>query len=351
MSNIVTLPISIKKGTQDQIITSSGNLLGELAYAADSRSIFIFDGFAWAYANGVQIGNLSERPSPGILGRLFYAEDASRLFTDLVSHWSEGFVEKSYVDNLVSTTSGNLVTQMAAGVTLSGVGGIYTTKSGNTWYISSQDQIFTMPSGHAVGHNFFSTSGTSVTHNLGTVDHFLTVVPAGTSAFNEYEIASVGNVYIQLGLNDDTVWNTGGAMADGIQFFWEASTSNTYSVLATSTQDLLTLSGSLISYFESLLVTVSGQVPIVSVSGVVFGGGEFYYGGSTITHNLGTIGHFVCVTPADIIDFDEITIASIGEVYVKKGTNQDVVYHTGGESVNGVKFDWEVVKYGLKMVE
>jgi hypothetical protein len=354
MPERVTIPISVKKGTEVDILNATGSYIGEPAFSTNTRAFFIWSGIAWIYTNGVQIGNLNERPSSGILGRLFYAEDEGLLYTDLVTEWTAGFTDRTYVDNLITTVSGDIISyvesNMATLTTLSGVGGIYTTQSGNVWYIGSQDQLVPVSGEHVLGQSIFSVSGTSITHNLNNLDHFLTVIPAGTDPFNEYAIASVGNVYIQLGVNTDIVWNTGGAGAEGIQFFWDASTETSF-ITAASTNDLLTLSGSLIAYFDNLLTTVSGTIPTVVASGIVMGTGEFDYSGYAIIHNLGTTSHYVSVTPADLVDFDELLIASIGEIYVKKGANQDTVYHTGGEVANGVKFDWEAIKHGLRMVE
>jgi hypothetical protein len=352
MADKVVIPIKLKTGSEQQILSSLDMMIGEFAVATDTSRVWKWNGISHSFIGQCIVDVKTNVVTvSGIRGSFYFAEDTRELFIgNSLNEW----LPLQYVTpSQLLTTSGDISARLSESVTLSGVGGIYTTKSGSVWYVGSQSQdpLVTVPAGHSVGHSSFSVSGTSVTHNLGTADHYLSVIPAGTGSFNEYEIASVGNVYIQLGLNDDVVWNTGGEMAEGIQFFWEATTASTYSILAASTQDLLTLSGSLLSYFESLVTTVSGQIPTVSLNGNIFGSGSFYYGGSTITHNLGTTSHYVSVTPADTMGFDELLIASIGEIYVQKGTDQDVVYHTGGDAVNGVKFDWEVIKHGLKMVE
>jgi hypothetical protein len=109
MANKAIISFSVKKGTQSEILVASGFNIGELAYSSDTQKIFCWNGISWTYLNGVIVGNFSERPAAAILGRLFYAEDQNLLFTDLGNAWTNGFVEKFYVDNLVSTTSGVII--------------------------------------------------------------------------------------------------------------------------------------------------------------------------------------------------------------------------------------------------
>jgi hypothetical protein len=350
MADKVVIPIKLKTGSEQQILSSADMMSGEFAVATDTARVCKWNGISHSFIGQCVVDVQSNVVTvSGLRGSFYFAEDTRELF---IGNSSNEWLPLQYITpSELLTTSGDITARLAEAVTLSGIGGVYTTKSGNVWYVGSQDQMFSVPSAHAMGHGLFSISGSTVSHGLGTLDHYLSVIPAGVGSFNEYEVASVGNTYIQLGLNEDVVWNTGGEMAEGIQFFWEATTTSTYSILAASTQDLLTLSGSLLSYFESLVTTVSGHIPTVSLNGNIFGTGSFYYGGAAITHNLGTTSHYVCVTPADTGGFNELLIASIGEVYVQKGLDQDIVYHTGGEGVNGVKFDWDVIKHGLKMVE
>ena len=102
------IPITIRKGTQSQILAATDLRLGELCYATDLQQVFIHNGFTQTLVGNVVIGNYSDRPAPGVLGRLFYAEDENKLYSDLSSHWTEGFVGQSYVDNSILTTSGIL---------------------------------------------------------------------------------------------------------------------------------------------------------------------------------------------------------------------------------------------------
>jgi hypothetical protein len=62
--------------------------------------------------------------------------------------------------------------------------------------------------------------GTSLLHNLGVLDHTIFVTPASSGTYNSDTIATIGNVYVQIGLEYDTVYNTGGPTSSGIPFVW-----------------------------------------------------------------------------------------------------------------------------------
>jgi hypothetical protein len=73
-----------------------------------------------------------------------------------------------------------------------------------------------------VGNAVFSTSGTSITHNLNNTNHFISVIPITT---NNDDAAKIGSVYSQLGLNNDIIYTTGLSDANGISFQWMVTAS------------------------------------------------------------------------------------------------------------------------------
>ena len=52
-----------------------------------------------------------------------------------------------------------------------------------------------------VGSGVFSASGYNISHNLNTLDHWTNVTPAGQSSFDLQAVESIGNIYVQKGLN------------------------------------------------------------------------------------------------------------------------------------------------------
>lgn len=402
--------IKLRRGTQAAILASSDMHIGEVGFATDEKSLFVYDGITKHMVGKATVSPLLYRPQAGVNGRFFYADDTTELFLDTGSAWVQ-------------------VNASSVPTTLSGIGGIVTEELGGIWYVDGTDLLskfggkfslrgtgeFSSVSGYTISHNInttehhiavtlagtegfneeniasvgdiyiqvglntdivyhtggpnadgltffwelsyndpnvlpnyvensvrgvslFSLGGTELNHGLGTLNHFTSVIPASSSSFDEYDIASIGSVYIQIGLATDTVFCTGGAGAVGKSFYWE-STASGFSNEVTFA-DLTTLSGNLVNL-----------IPSVTISGNLMGTGLFDYSGYSIEHSLGTKNHYVCITPAGEDDYNEELIASIGHVYVKKGDNTDVVYHTGGPIVNGLTFDWEVIQHGLRMID
>lgn len=238
-------------------------------------------------------------------------------------------------------------------VTLTGTGGINTTLSGNVWYIDGSE-IEGTATGTASGivhgeSTFNSINGRTITHNLGTTDHFTVVMPEGLHDFNRRDIASIGGVFVKLGADQDIVYNTGGPRSVGVKFYWQSTLSG---VLFGQT----TASGAASEeWVQNLVTTTSGdiinQIPVISTDGNVTGSGTFSIAGTTIVHNLGTSDHYVSVTPAGTANYVRRDIAALGEIYVEKGSNSDVVYKTGGPRSDGIAFDWEVMLPELTRVE
>ena len=81
-----------------------------------------------------------------------------------------------------------------------------------------------------------------------------------------------------------------------------------------------------------------------SGNGIFWGNAMFTgSGGTTIYHQLGTKDHSTLITPGDDLSFDIDKSAMLGEVYVQKGIDYDVVYTTGSGSY-GQNFSWMVIQ-------
>jgi hypothetical protein len=331
----MAVDIVIKRGTEQQIFENSLRV-GELAFATNTCSIFTSNGIQKCVIGRAVVDNLSNiNTYSGTQGRLFYSLDTQHFFVHDGADWV----------NVTASGSGGTVT-------LSGINGITTAYSGGVWFIDGSN--IQQGIGNIVwGESSFSDGGTTVTHNLGTEDHFTVAIPSDTSSFNRIDTARIGNIYVEVGANQDVVHNTGGPASWGLGFRWFATLSGSANYV--SEDDLTSLSGSIIQYVNDLVDTVSGnivaQIPSVTNSGNLMGTGQFTISGYNIVHNLNTLDHYVSVTPADATAFNRLKTAAIGEVYVEKGLNQDIVYKTGGPYSDGMKFDWEVIKHGLKMIE
>ena len=91
------------------------------------------------------------------------------------------------------------------------------------------------------------------------------------------------------------------------------------------------------SEINFLITTTSGdiidQIPpsFENSIGPVTGSGIFSgFTGTLINHNVDTLQHFTGITAAGGQDFSSDDTARIGSVYIKMGTNQDIIYNTGG---------------------
>lgn len=135
-------------------------------------------------------------------------------------------------------------------------------------------------------------SGGSVVieHNLGDADH---VVMVSVNQFNGTlsvtDLASLGQIWVEVGANQDTIHNTG---ISGIKFDYFASTSP----------------------FNSSVLAPNG------ITGVAY------------NHSLGTENHITVVTPITGTPWSssiEQEFADLGEIYVVLGQNTDMIYATG----------------------
>jgi hypothetical protein len=322
--------------TQDIVYNSGGPTTSgipfrwEITYEAVSSRNTSLKGTGSFTASGTQITHS--------LGTLDHYTAVS--YADILAH-----------DEYVNASIGNLYVQLGLDVdTVHATGGPQVEGLPFRWEVS-----YDAPEGASYmtdqilrGVGSFTVTGTRLLHNLG-LDHFVQVVPAGSSGFDEYLGASAGAVYVQLGDTYDTVFNTG---APGLPFYWEVSTDGSLVQGCVSFEQLTTVSGDLVSYVDQQISNITNLIPSVTASGNLMGSGTFdYQNGYVITHNFGDAVHYVSVTPASTREFDEYVVASVGNIYVRKGLDQDIVYHTGGPRADGLAFDWEVIKQGLRMVE
>ena len=313
--------IKVKRGTEKSIL--EGTLQpGELAFSTDSSTLFGFNGIYKSIIGRAVVDTVDNISTySGSVGRLFYGSDNEHFYVHDGNDWVD------------ITVSGG------EPLTLSGTGGIETNYDDGIWFIDGSNIPI---SNNVWGYGYFSANGTSIYHGLGSMSHVTVVIPEDTSDYDRRDVASVGEIYVKVGENEDIIYNTGGPRSWDFPFRW-------FATLSGSGDDYVSQ-----SEMEELILTTSGdivsQIPVVS-SGNLMGNGVFSLSGTTITHNLGDLDHYVSVTPAGSSIFNKRTVAAIGEIFVEKGTNQDTVWITGGPRAEGMGFDWEVVRYGLRMVE
>lgn len=77
------------------------------------------------------------------------------------------------------------------------------------------------------GSGIFTASGTATLyHGFNHLGHYTYVSPGGTDEFDDDALAQVGEIYIQVGLNEDIAYTTGGATASGFPYIWMAVSSS-----------------------------------------------------------------------------------------------------------------------------
>lgn len=81
-------------------------------------------------------------------------------------------------------------------------------------------------SGPVTGSGVFTGDvGTAIYHYLGTPYHFTGIQPAHADLFDIDQISKIGTVYVDLGSQYDTVYNTGGPTSSGIPFVYFSTVS------------------------------------------------------------------------------------------------------------------------------
>ena len=183
---------------------------------------------------------------------------------DLVAQMGTG----SVTEEQLTTTSGDIVDQIPS---LSG----YAT----TDYVDTQIAGINPGGGSmyaaATGSGIFTSSGTEVAHNVNDINHFLAVTP---NIYSNEDAAKIGTIYINPGLNSDTVYCTGDTAVDGydLAFTWMVSISGSSSSssldCAQCTSSGLVVDNSVISpsgIFTEGIQVGSGTVRITG-EGIIF---------------------------------------------------------------------------------
>jgi hypothetical protein len=180
----------------------------------------------------------------------------------LTGYATESYVSANYIDNAEMTTiSGDLVAQMGTGsVTEEQL----TTTSGDI--VSQVAAMSSVVTGSGV---FLSDGTATLTHNLGSANHYTWVSTAGEESFSSELLAQVGEVYIQLGVNTDSVYTTGGTTASGFPYVWLATISGMVGEGGggsgdVTTEMLTTTSGDIVSQIPTDYVT---ELQLTTTSG------------------------------------------------------------------------------------
>jgi hypothetical protein len=105
-----------------------------------------------------------------------------------------------------------------------GDGQITTDLTGHVWSITYSG------TNNAIGWNYFTGhSGTSVDHFLNNINHTMHITPGGDTTLTIDQMAAIGDVYVDRGVNQDTIFSTGSG-SNGIGFSWYAVVSGTHAV-------------------------------------------------------------------------------------------------------------------------
>lgn len=79
--------IRIRRGLRADLDLLGPLYSGELGFCIDTKEVFVGDGKTNHLVGKVNIGTEEDKPSPGTLGRLFYAEDTHYLYVDVGAAW------------------------------------------------------------------------------------------------------------------------------------------------------------------------------------------------------------------------------------------------------------------------
>lgn len=83
----MTQTIRIRRGLRADLDLLGPLYSGELGFCIDTKEVFVGDGKTNHLVGKVNIGTEEDKPSPGTLGRLFYAEDTHYLYVDVGAAW------------------------------------------------------------------------------------------------------------------------------------------------------------------------------------------------------------------------------------------------------------------------
>jgi hypothetical protein len=105
----MAVTLRIKRGT-DAAIQAGTLAIGELAFATDSKACYTYDGVGKVLVGKAVIDSLSNRPSPGVAGRLFLDTDTNSLYIDTGAGWV-GVATSGVPTTTTTVTAGESLSQ------------------------------------------------------------------------------------------------------------------------------------------------------------------------------------------------------------------------------------------------
>ena len=192
-SDYIEIAITSASGYLSSVITSTSGILKEYT---DEELITL---------SGYLVDFLSSRDTT-----------LSGILTSNLTHIHTG------VSGINVTTSGNYIIIDGSDLNYTLVGDgqqIHTTKSGLEWAITFSGKGMSIGWGYFTGH-----SGTLITHYLESQDHVTTITPGGDDNLSIEQIAAMGDIYVDRGVNTDVVYTTGSGSL-GIGFSWVSAIS------------------------------------------------------------------------------------------------------------------------------
>jgi hypothetical protein len=104
--------IQIKRGTKsalDTVMSTTPLLIGELAYTTDTNEIYISDGTNAHLVGRAIVDLLTNRPSPGVKGRIFVDSSTGDTWVDDGSQWLEisggsTSIETDFTNHVINTS-------------------------------------------------------------------------------------------------------------------------------------------------------------------------------------------------------------------------------------------------------
>jgi hypothetical protein len=119
-------------------------------------------------------------------------------------------------------------------------------------------QSLATASGTVIGSSTFLSPYATLNHDLGSLNHFTCISIEGTGAYDQDTIAMVGEVYVQLGTNQDKVYATGSTDANGIPFSWLSTTGSGIGSGAGATDISVSGTGGIVASYSDSVWVVDG---------------------------------------------------------------------------------------------
>jgi len=198
------------------------------------------------------------------------------------------------------------------------------TPSGGTSYVNMTEDFIATGSGSYSGH-----TGTSIAHNLSTLNHTTVIEPAGTGEWSYDDMSKIGVTYVQRGFDYDTVYNTGGEDSEGLPFSWTAVKNGPANMIAELPCGECTASGFVL---DVPLMAPSGTF----TEGLTVGEGTIHIDGGGITlPDESRITQKIFMVGPDYIPPDHVYIDA-STINIPKGR-----YFKAGYRLNGQYQDFD----------